>query len=48
MRAEEYVDFVVTEAESLAKAYGLIVEIAYHGDILYARKYLPKQPQRTN
>ena len=45
LTAEQYVDFVVGEAEVLAKAFGLPVEIVYHGDPFYARKYLPqKQP----
>ena len=48
MRAEEYVDFVVAEAESLAKAYGLTVDIAYHGDPLYARKYFPQNSKTQN
>ena len=45
LTAEQHVDFVVKEAEVLAKAFGLSVEIVYHGDPFYARKYLPqKQP----
>lgn len=45
LTAEQHVDFVVGEAEVLAKAFGLSVEIVYHGDRFYARKYLPqKQP----
>lgn len=46
LRPEEFVDFVVAEAESLAKAYGLTVTIIYHGDPFYARKYLPKPQQQ--
>lgn len=46
MQSEEYVDFVVKEAEVLAKAFGLQVEIVYHGDPFYARKYLQQQPQQ--
>lgn len=45
MRPEEYVDFVVAEAETLANCYGLTVEIIYHGEGFYARKYVP-QPQK--
>ena len=48
LRPEEFVDFVVAEAESLAKAYGLTVTIIYHGDTFYARKYLPQQRQNPS
>lgn len=44
--AEGYVDFVVHEAEGLAKAFGLQAKIVYHGDPFYARKYLPKPQQQ--
>lgn len=45
MRPEEYVDFAVSLGEEFAKTYGLQVELVYHGDPFYARKYLPrKQP----
>ncbi|MBI2580268.1 hypothetical protein HYV85_00490 [Candidatus Woesearchaeota archaeon] len=45
LRPEEFVDFVVAEAESLAGRYGLKVEIVYHGDPFFARKYLPQVQQ---
>lgn len=43
MAPEQFIDFVMREAESLAQAFGLKVEVIYHGDPFYARKYLPQQ-----
>ncbi len=48
MLPQQLVDFAVSEAASLARTYGLQVEIIYHGDPFYARKYLQQlqQPQQ--
>lgn len=47
LRPEELVDFVVSEAKSLAERYAVPVEIIYHGDNVYAKKYLqPKQQKQ--
>ncbi|MBI2143393.1 hypothetical protein HYU20_03560 [Candidatus Woesearchaeota archaeon] len=40
MTAEDYVEFVTKEAEALARAFNLPVEVVYHGDPFFARKYL--------
>lgn len=48
MLPEQYVDFVVAEAEKLSRTHGLQAEVIYHGDPFYARKYLQQEQQTQN